>query len=59
MATFLLTPLRLAFLIWVRTDPCTKLLQSRQLTMWDLLSILASIAFFAIAIEYVRGCDNL
>jgi hypothetical protein len=24
-----------------------------------LLSILASIAFFAIAIEYVRGCDNL
>jgi len=27
--------------------------------MWDLISILASIAFFAIAIEYVRGCDNL
>jgi len=27
--------------------------------MWDLISILASIAFFVVAIEYVRGCDKL
>jgi len=27
--------------------------------MWDLISILGGIAFFAIAIAYVRGCDNL
>jgi len=27
--------------------------------MWDLLSILSSIAFFVIAIAYVWGCDVL
>jgi len=27
--------------------------------MWDLISILASVAFFAIALAYVEGCDAL
>jgi hypothetical protein len=59
MATFLLTPHSLPILIWVRTDRRTKLLTVGTTSMWDLISILASIAFFAIAIEYVRGCENL
>ena len=31
----------------------------QEIDMWDIFSILASCAFFAIAIAYVRGCDDL
>jgi len=31
----------------------------QEIDMWDIFSILASFAFFAIAIAYVRGCDDL
>jgi hypothetical protein len=27
--------------------------------MWDVISIVSSIAFFAIAISYVWGCEDL
>lgn len=43
----------------VRTDYYLTAPYSTGIDMWDLVSILSSIAFFAIAISYVWGCDYL
>lgn len=59
MDTLLRTPRALVVRSSVRADYYLTAPYSTGIGMWDLLSILSSIAFFAIAISYVWGCDYL